>query len=70
MVRLELEPKIGHDHAFRVKMNYGEAVRLPGHTDAGAVQDGYVSVTWLGRILPIDPGTDTHAEDALGAMLS
>jgi len=69
MARLELEPKIGHDNAFRVTFHWGEPVALPEETDAGAVQRGYVSVTWLSRILPLDPVDGAHhTEAALDAL--
>ncbi len=69
MVNIELEPKIGHDGTFHVRMHYGDAVELPEDTDAGAVQRGYVAVTWLSRITPVDPGADHHAERALEDLL-
>jgi 5'-nucleotidase len=63
-----LEPKHGHDGTFTVQMDWGEAVQLPGETDGGAVQDGYVSVTWLNRLHEMDPGEDARAaEHALAA---
>ncbi len=70
MTRLDLEPKIGHDGAYHVRLNWGAAVTLPEETDAGAVQAGYVSVSWLSRIMPIDPGHESVAEKALDALFS
>ncbi len=51
-----LEPRPGHTDAYRVKMNWGEAVELPEHTDGGAVMAGWVSVTWIGRMEAFEPG--------------
>lgn len=59
---ITLEPKIGHENSFHVRMDWGDPVELPENTDAGAVQRGYVSLTWLSRITPMDPGGDHHAE--------
>jgi broad specificity polyphosphatase/5'/3'-nucleotidase SurE len=64
MSRLDLVPKIGHDGAYHVRLNWGEAVTLPEDTDAGAVAAGYVSVTYLSRITPHDPGPFTAPERA------
>jgi 5'-nucleotidase len=68
---LELEPKIGHEDAYRVKLTWGDAVALPVETDAGAVSAGYVSLTWLSRIHELDPHADDVkiAESPLDAML-
>ena len=68
MSNVVLEPKIGHDNAFHVRMDYGDPITLPEDTDAGAVQAGYVALTWLSRIMPMDPGADVHAEQALEAL--
>jgi 5'-nucleotidase len=65
-----LEPKHGHEGTFTVEMDWGEAVELPIETDGGAVQAGYVSVTWLNRLHETDPGDDASvAEHALAAAL-
>jgi 5'-nucleotidase len=68
---LELEPKIGHEDAYRVNLTWGDAVALPIETDAGAVSAGYVSLTWLSRIHELDPHADDAkiAESPLDAML-
>jgi 5'-nucleotidase len=65
-----LEPKHGHDGTFNVKMDWGDAVELPIETDGGAVQAGYVSVTWINRLHEMDPGADAAAaEKALDALV-
>lgn len=68
MANVVLEPKLGHDNAFHVRMDWGDPVPLPEDSDAGAVQAGYVSLTWLSRITTVDPGDDHHAERALDAL--
>ena len=45
-----LEPMIGHDNAFTVSMQWGDALSLPADTDGGLVEGGYVSVTYLSRL--------------------
>jgi 5'-nucleotidase len=50
-----LEPKPGHDGAFRVVMDYGEPVTLPVELDGGAVTAGYVSICALSRLSAEDP---------------
>jgi 5'-nucleotidase len=47
----KLVPKVGHDSAFDVQMEWGDPLVLPGDTDSGAVEAGYVSVTALCRIV-------------------
>ncbi|MGD9704462.1 MAG: 5'/3'-nucleotidase SurE [Acidimicrobiia bacterium] len=71
MKLLELEPKIGHEDAYHVKLSWGEAMPLPLETDGGAVSAGYVSLTWLSRIHELDPHVDdiSIAETPLDVML-
>ena len=45
-----LEPMIGHDNAYTVTMQWGDALTLPPDTDGGLVEGGYVSVTYLARL--------------------
>jgi 5'-nucleotidase len=62
-----LEPKPGHDNAFRVAFEWGEARVLPEHLDGGAVSAGYVSICDLSRIaaMPEPPSVG----NALSALL-
>jgi 5'-nucleotidase len=64
-----LEPKFGHDDAFKVKMSWGEAVTLPIETDGGAVENGEVSITFLSRLSGTDGPGQEAAETALGRLL-
>ncbi len=50
MSGVDLEPVAGHENSWRVKMTWGDPVELPAETDAGAVMQGFVSVSWLSRI--------------------
>jgi 5'-nucleotidase len=45
-----LEPMIGHDNAYTVSMQWGDALSLPPDTDGGLVETGYVSLTYLTRL--------------------
>jgi 5'-nucleotidase len=47
----ELTPKLGHDDAFDVRMDWGDPIELPVETDSGAIEAGFVAVTALSRIL-------------------
>jgi 5'-nucleotidase len=47
----ELVPMTGHEGAFEVRMQWGDPIELPGDTDTGAVETGYVAVTVLSRIV-------------------
>ena len=53
----QLTPKLGHDDAYDVQMNWGDPIELPVDTDSGAVEAGFVAITALSRILD-DPGVD------------
>lgn len=44
---VRLEPKLGHEGAFHVRMDWGDPVVLPPETDGGAVERGEVAVTYL-----------------------
>jgi 5'-nucleotidase len=57
LAHAELEPKVGHQDTFYVKLGWGEPLELPEDTDTGAVERGYVSVTYLSRIAD-DPSAD------------
>ncbi|MFN0089484.1 MAG: 5'/3'-nucleotidase SurE [Acidimicrobiales bacterium] len=46
-----LEERLGHEGRYRVHMDWGKPMALPPHLDGGAVEDGYVSVSWLSRLV-------------------
>ena len=71
LVAAHLEPKPGHDGSFRVVMDYGDPNPLPTHLDGGAVMDGYVSISWLSRMVDEHPdGSSPGAvEGALDILL-
>ena len=71
MATAELEPRPGHKEAYRVKMNWGEALPLPEDSDGGAVMAGWVSVSWLGRLEAVDPRQPCVAstENSLASLL-
>jgi 5'-nucleotidase len=51
MSAARLEPREGHDGSFRVSMTWGDAAQLPAGTDGGLVEDGFVAVTYLSRLV-------------------
>ena len=54
MSKAVLEPKLGHDGAYRVKLSWGDEQHQPDGTDTRAVQDDVISVCWLSRIEALD----------------
>lgn len=69
MASAVLEPKLGHEGSFLVKMSWGDPVPLPAHSDGGAVMQDEVSVTWLSRITAHEPGGVDACEGALASFL-
>ena len=64
-----LEPKVGHDDAFYVRMSWGDAVMLPPETDGGTVEEGFVAITYLSRFVDDGPAELTPAEQAVLDLL-
>ena len=60
LAHADLEPKLGHEGTFYVRMGWGEPLELPEHTDTGSVERGYVAVTYLSRLAD-DPDADLPA---------
>jgi hypothetical protein len=65
----ELVPKEGHDGSYHIRMEWGDAVELPAHTDGGAVERNEVSVTYLSRLHATDRPDLLGAEVALSALV-
>lgn len=65
-----LEPKLGHEGAFYVRMNWGDSVALPVETDGGAVENDEVSITYLSRLTAEDPACADPIEAALAKSLA
>lgn len=68
MASARLVPKRGHHDRFDVEMSWGEAVALPAGTDAEAVRNGLVSVSWLSRLTAVEPH-DHEAVQQVGRAL-
>ncbi len=64
---IEVVPKAGHEGAFEVKMNWGEARELPPESDGGAVMHGFAALTWLSRLDDVTASTDADVVAALDA---
>jgi 5'-nucleotidase len=45
-----LEAKEGYTDSYYVRMNYGEEIPMPATTDGGAVENGEVAITYIGRL--------------------
>ena len=58
MEGVDLEPIPGHHDAFHAVLRWGTRTEHAGDTDTGAVRDGYVSLTWLGRLTAVPSTTD------------
>jgi 5'-nucleotidase len=70
MATAVLEPKLGHDGSFHVRMSWGDEVELPPHTDGGAVEAGEVSVSYLTRYEHDDSVPRNGSEKALDELLA
>ena len=70
MASAVLEPMVGHDGTFRVRMGWGEPVALPVETDGGTVENDEIALTFLGRITADEPPAVGPAEAALEALLA
>ena len=64
VVNANLVPKEGYENSYTVDLSYGDPVPLPDHTDGGAVEAGYVAVTYVSRYDDVEHhGTDEiHGE--------
>lgn len=67
MTSVRLEPRPGHERSFRVVMQPGPPNTLAPEVDGGAVEDGFVALSWLSRIEHVesDGGGVGPALDAL-----
>lgn len=69
VAKADLVPIAGQDGAFRVAMEWGDPLDLPDDTDGGAVENGYVSVTYLSRLHELDRGDMSAAETSLSKLV-
>ena len=63
MTQVDIEPKIGHEGTFHLKLKWGE--RIPPSSiedDVGAVANGYVSISWLSRLISQGPPIESSVE--------
>jgi 5'/3'-nucleotidase len=59
-----LDPHEGRPGAYKVVMEWGDAVSLPEGTDGGAVERNRVSLTLLSHLTDVDTAPDCAAEEA------
>ncbi len=64
-----LVPKVGHEGTFHVRMRWGDRLAQPLTTDAGAVENDEVSVTFVGRFPAEEPLTAGAIDDALDGLV-
>jgi len=69
MSTAELEPKVGHEGAFWVRMKWGEAVELPADTDGGLVENDYVSISYLTALVNDERVEQVHGASGLDRLL-
>lgn len=65
-----LVPKIGHDRAFVVEMDWSDPIELPAETDGGTVERDYVSVSYLSRFSHVDRPDLAGVDAALDGMFA
>ncbi len=65
----DLVPIAGLEGAYRVAMSWGDQLDLPPDTDGGAVENGYVSVSYLSRLHETDRPDLVAAERTLTALV-
>jgi 5'-nucleotidase len=68
LAHAHLEPKLGHQDTFHVRLGWGDPLELPEHTDTGTVERGYVAVTYLCRLADDRDADVTALADHLGAL--
>jgi 5'-nucleotidase len=65
-----LEPIQGYDEAYHVVMNWGDTAELAEGTDGGAVERGFVSVTYLSPITAETQGHVVPANHSLSELFA
>ena len=69
MTQVDIEPKIGHEGTFHLKLQWGE--RIPPSSiedDVGAVANGYVSISWLSRLISQGPPIESSVEGRFNSV--
>jgi len=71
MSKVTLEPKVGHEGAFHLKMNWGDRLsNPPPESDVGAVSRGYISLSWLSRLQLEEPPSTSSVEGLFDTIFS
>ena len=71
MTEVQVDPKVGHEGSFHLKLNWGE--RIPPtsiESDVGAVANGYVSLTWLSRLQGDQAPDNSSVEQKFDSILN
>jgi 5'-nucleotidase len=70
MAAAVLEPKLGHDESFHVRMSWGDTIELPADTDGGLVERDYVAVSYITRLEAEHRSDMAAAEASLAAAIT
>lgn len=69
MSTAELEPKVGHEGSYWVRMKWGDAVELPADTDGGLVENDFVAISYLTALANDDRVEQVHGATALDRLI-
>jgi 5'-nucleotidase len=67
---VSLAAKPGHPGSYRINMNWGKPVSLPADSDGGAIERGYVSLSFLSSLCEVDPAGAPQITQALDKLLA
>ena len=69
MNQIELQPVAKEKGAFNVAMSWGDETDQPIEFDAGAVMSDQISVSYLSRIVALEPPNNSSLGSALTQLL-
>ncbi|MAH18364.1 MAG: 5'/3'-nucleotidase SurE [Acidimicrobiales bacterium] len=71
MTEVDIEPKIGHEGAYHLNLKWGERITPSSiDNDVGAVANGYVSISWLSRLISQEPPSGSSVENRLDSIFA
>jgi broad specificity polyphosphatase/5'/3'-nucleotidase SurE len=65
-----LEPIVGHEDAYNVRMAWGEEADLPPGSDGAVIRDDRIAVTYLSRLIAERRSDISGASAALDRLVS
>ena len=69
MARAALEPKLGHEGTYHIRLTWGDEQAQPDGTDTAVILADRVAVSWLSRITAVTPNTPI-VDAALNRLLA